>query len=97
MTTPDLYLEANHVMVVLTRLSCGWSKARLAEEAGVSASHVSRVEAGILPLAGKALLDYAEAMGCPPEALCVPFTRSPRKESTSAPTQTRRNGSATAS
>lgn len=77
MTTPDLYLEANHVMVVLTRLSCGWSKARLAEKAGVSPSHVSRVEAGILPLAGKALIDYAEAMDCPPAALCVPFTRSP--------------------
>lgn len=77
MTTSDPYLEANSVMVVLTRLACGWPKTRLADEAGVSASHVSRVEAGILPLSGKALFDYAAAMHCPPEALCVPFTRSP--------------------
>lgn len=77
MTAPDPYLEANPVMVVLSRLACGWPKARLAEEAGVSASHVSRVEAGILPLAGQALLDYARALDCPPQALGVPFTRSP--------------------
>ena len=62
---------------VLSKRDDGWSKARLAEKAGVSPSHVSRVEAGILPLAGKALIDYAEAMDCPPAALCVPFTRSP--------------------
>lgn len=74
---PGPSLEANPVMVVLNRLACGWPKARLAKEAGVSASHVSRVEAGILPLSGKALFDYAAAMHCLPEALCVPFTRSP--------------------
>lgn len=77
MTAPDPYVEANNVMVQLTRLACGWSKKRLADEAGVSASHVSRVESGVLPLAGKALTDYARAMECPPESLCVPFTRSP--------------------
>lgn len=77
MTAPNPYVEANNQMVQLTRLACGWSKKRLADEAGVSASHVSRIESGILPLAGKALTDYADAMGCPPEALCVPFTRSP--------------------
>lgn len=77
MTAPSLSVEANSVMVQLTRLACGWSKKRLADEAGVSASHVSRVESGVLPLAGKALVDYADAMQCPPEALCVPFTRSP--------------------
>ncbi|WP_457134862.1 XRE family transcriptional regulator [Mycobacteroides abscessus] len=77
MTAPSPVIEANSVMVQLTRLACGWSKKRLADEAGVSASHVSRVESGVLPLAGKALLDYATAMQCPPEALCVPFTRSP--------------------
>jgi Zn-dependent peptidase ImmA (M78 family) len=43
----------------------------------VSASHVSRVESGVLPLAGKALFDYAKAMQCPPESLCVSFIRSP--------------------
>ncbi|EIU06073.1 helix-turn-helix family protein [Mycobacteroides abscessus 5S-0422] len=77
MTAPSPVVEANSVMVQLTRLACGWSKKRLADEAGISASHVSRVESGVLPLAGKALLDYAQAMQCPPEALCVPFTRSP--------------------
>lgn len=77
MTAPGPYAEANNVMVQLTRLACGWSKKRLADEAGVSASHVSRVESGALPLAGKALFDYAEALQCPPEALRVPFTRSP--------------------
>ena len=82
MTAPDPYDDAaNSVMVQLTRLSRGWSKKRLADEAGVSASHVSRVEAGLLPLAGKALLDYAQAMECRPEALCVPFTRSPAQGS----------------
>ncbi|RIS00117.1 Putative DNA-binding helix-turn-helix protein [Mycobacteroides abscessus subsp. abscessus] len=77
MTAPSPVVEANSVMVQLTRLACGWSKKRLSDEAGVSASHVSRVESGVLPLAGKALLDYATAMQCPPEALCVPFARSP--------------------
>ncbi len=77
MTAPSPHVEANNVMVQLTRLACGWSRKRLANEADVSASHVSRVESGVLPLAGKALLDYATAMQCPPEALCVPFTRSP--------------------
>lgn len=77
MTALSPCVEANNVMVQLTRLACGWSKKRLADEAGVSASHVSRIESAVLPLAGKALIDYAEAMGCPPEALCVPFTRSP--------------------
>lgn len=77
MTAPQPAAEANSVMVQLTRLACGWSKKRLADEAGVSASHVSRVESGALPLAGKALFDYAEALQCPPEALCVQFTRSP--------------------
>lgn len=77
MTAPNPFVEANNVMVQLTRLACGWSKKRLADEAGVSASHVSRVESGVLPLAGKALYDYAHAMGCPPESLCVPFSRSP--------------------
>ncbi|MBN7560197.1 XRE family transcriptional regulator [Mycobacteroides abscessus] len=77
MTTPSPVVEANSVVVQLTRLACGWSKKRLADEAHVSASHVSRVESGVLPLAGKALLDYAQAMRCPPEALCVPFARSP--------------------
>lgn len=77
MTAPSPAIEANSVMVQLTRLARGWSKKRLADEAGVSASHVSRVESGVLPLAGKALLDYARAVQCPPQALCVPFTRSP--------------------
>ncbi|MBN2447908.1 MAG: ImmA/IrrE family metallo-endopeptidase [Phycisphaerae bacterium] len=77
MTAPSPYVEANNVMVQLSRLAHGWSKKRLADEAGVSASHVSRVESGVLPLAGKALLDYAQALQCPPESLCVPFTRSP--------------------
>jgi Zn-dependent peptidase ImmA (M78 family)/transcriptional regulator with XRE-family HTH domain len=76
-TAPDPYVEANNVMVQLTRLACGWSRKRLAKEASVSGSHVSRVESGVLPLAGKALFDYARAMRCPPESLCVPFTRSP--------------------
>jgi Zn-dependent peptidase ImmA (M78 family) len=76
-TAPNPYAEANSVMVQLTRLSCGWSKKRLASEAGVHSSHVSRVEAGRIPLAGKALTDYARALSCPPELLCVPFTRSP--------------------
>ena len=69
--------EANPVMVALTRLAHGWSKKRLAEEAGISGSHVTRVEAGALPLAGKALDDYARALQCPVEALCVAFERSP--------------------
>lgn len=77
MTAPSPSVEANSVMVQLTRLACGWSKKQLADEAGVSASHVSRVESGVLPLAGKALIDYANAMDCPVESLCVPFTRSP--------------------
>ena len=77
MTAPGPYAEANNVMVQLTRLACGWSKKRLADEVGVSPSHVSKVESGALPLAGKALLDYARVMQCSPEALCVPFTRSP--------------------
>lgn len=77
MTGTSPLAEANNVMVQLTRLACGWSRKRLADEAGVSGSHVSRVESGVLPLAGKALFDYARAMQCPPEALCVPFTRSP--------------------
>jgi Zn-dependent peptidase ImmA (M78 family) len=76
-TAPSPDVEANNVMVQLTRLACGWSKKRLADEAGVSGSHVSRVESGVLPLAGKALFDYARAMQCPPESLGVPFTRSP--------------------
>lgn len=77
MTAPDPHAQANSVMVQLNRLSCGWSMKRLADEAGVSSSHVSRVEAGILPLAGQALDDYAHALHCPPEALCVPFSRTP--------------------
>lgn len=77
MTAPEPYAEANNVMVQLTRLACGWSRKRLADEVGVSGSHVSKVESGGLPLAGKALLDYAQALQCSPEALCVPFTRSP--------------------
>jgi Zn-dependent peptidase ImmA (M78 family) len=76
-TAPGPYAEANNVMVQLTRLACGWSRKRLADEVGVSASHVSKVESGVLSLAGKALLDYARVMQCSPEALCVPFTRSP--------------------
>ncbi|WP_242663595.1 helix-turn-helix domain-containing protein [Mycobacterium syngnathidarum] len=48
-------------MVQLTRLACVWSRKRLADEAGVLGSHVSRVESGILPLAGKALFEYARA------------------------------------
>lgn len=64
------------MVVQLTRLACGWSKERLADEACVSASYVSRVESGVLPLAGKARLD-AQALQCPPQALCVSFTRSP--------------------
>ncbi|CCK57999.1 ImmA/IrrE family metallo-endopeptidase [Mycobacterium canetti] len=77
MTAPDPYVEANNVMVQLTRLACGWSRKRLADEAGVSASHVSKVESGVLSLAGKALFDYARVMQCSPQALCVPFVRSP--------------------
>ena len=76
MTAPGPYAEANSVMVQLTRLACGWSRKRLADQVGVSGSHVSKVESGVLPLAGKALHDYARVMQCPPEALCVPFTRS---------------------
>lgn len=74
---PPTYLHANSVMVQLTRLACGWSMKRLADVAGVSGSHVSRVESGGLPLAGKAVYDYAQAMQCPPASLCVPFTKSP--------------------
>lgn len=74
---PDPYAHANSEMVQLSRLACGWSRKRLAEEAGVSSSHVSRVEAGVFPLAGQALHDYAQALDCSVEALCVPFTRSP--------------------
>jgi len=77
MTVPNPCAEANNVLVQLNRLACGWSKKRLADEAGVSASHVSRVESGVLPLAGKALVDYAEAMQCSVESLCVPFMKSP--------------------
>ncbi len=77
MTAPEPNTEANNVMVQLTRLACGWSRKRLAAEVDVSPSHVSKVESGVLPLAGKALLDYAQALQCPPEALCVPFARSP--------------------
>lgn len=76
-TAPNPLAEANSVMVQLTRLAHGWSKKRLADEAGVSGSHVTRVESGTLPLAGNALLDYARALQCRPEALCVEFTRSP--------------------
>jgi len=76
-TVPNPCAEANNVMVQLTRLACGWSKKRLADEVGVSPSHVSRVESGVLPLAGKALFDYAQAMQCSVESLCVPFMKSP--------------------
>jgi Zn-dependent peptidase ImmA (M78 family)/transcriptional regulator with XRE-family HTH domain len=64
-------------MVQLFRLSLGWSKKDLATEVGVHASHVSRVEAGRLPLAARALHDYAQALECAPEALCVSFDPSP--------------------
>ncbi|WP_270486609.1 ImmA/IrrE family metallo-endopeptidase [Gordonia jacobaea] len=77
MVAPNPYAEANSVIVELVRLSCGWSKKRLAEEAGVHSSHVSRVEASRIPLAGKALADYAAALSCPTELLCVPFSRTP--------------------
>lgn len=70
-------LEANSAMVRLHRVALGWPKKRLAEEAGWSAPHVSRVEAGTLPLTGHALPDYARALGCSVEALCAPFTPSP--------------------
>jgi Zn-dependent peptidase ImmA (M78 family) len=69
--------EANSVMVQLMRLSRGWPMKRLAELAGVSPSHVTRVEAGLLPLAGKPLRDYAQALDCRPELLCVRYRRSP--------------------
>ncbi|MGW0454504.1 helix-turn-helix domain-containing protein [Gordonia sputi] len=75
MTAPTA--RANPVMVQLTRLSRGWSMKRLADEAAVSSSHVSRVEAGILALVSPALDDYARALACSPQALCVPFTRTP--------------------
>ena len=70
-------LVANAEVVRLTRVSCGWSMKRLAEAAAVSPSHVSRVESGSLPLAGKPLTDYARALQCSPEVLCVSFARSP--------------------
>ncbi|WP_418003521.1 ImmA/IrrE family metallo-endopeptidase [Mycobacterium sp. PDNC021] len=69
--------EANSVVVQLMRLSRGWPMKRLAELAGVHPSHVTRVEAGRLPLAGKPLRDYAQALDCRPELLCVPYRRSP--------------------
>ncbi|KAA0085572.1 ImmA/IrrE family metallo-endopeptidase [Mycolicibacterium sp. P9-64] len=69
--------EANSVMVQLMRLSRGWPMKRLAELAGVHASHVTRVEAGRLSLAGKPLRDYAQALSCRPELLCVPYRRTP--------------------
>lgn len=69
--------EANSVMVQLMRLSRGWPMKRLAELAGVHPSHVTRVEANYLPLAGKPLRDYARALDCRPELLCVPYRRSP--------------------
>lgn len=79
---PDLaadgtLLEANNAMVRLHRVALGWPKKRLADEAGWSAPHVSRVEAGTLPLAGPALPDYARALRCSVEALCASFTPSP--------------------
>lgn len=80
-TTLSPVAEANRVMVQLFRLSRGWSKKDLATEVGVHASHVSRVEAGRLPLAARALHDYALALECAPEALCVPFDRSPAEGS----------------
>lgn len=70
-------LNANPVLVTLTRLACGWPKAQLAETAGVSPAHVGKVEAGMQPLTGKPLLSYAEALGCPPAALCAPYRRAP--------------------
>lgn len=70
-------LEANSAMVRLHRVALGWQKKRLADEAGWSAPHVSRVEAGTLPLTGPALPDYARALGCSVEALCASFTPSP--------------------
>lgn len=70
-------LEANTAMVRLHRVALGWPKKRLADEAGWSAPHVSRVESGTLPLAGHALPDYARALGCTVEALCASFTPSP--------------------
>lgn len=70
-------LEANSALVRLARVALGWPKKRLANEAGWSAAHVSRVEAGTLPLAGPALSDYARALGCSVEALCASFTPSP--------------------
>ena len=74
-------VEASHVVVQLFRLSRGWSKKDLATEVGVHASHVSRVEAGRLPLAGHTLQEYARALECAPEALCVSFDRSPAEGS----------------
>lgn len=77
MTTPSPHAQANTELVYLHRLSRGWSKKRLADEARVSPSHVSRVEAGVLSLAGRPLADYAAAFQVPIQALCAPFTRSP--------------------
>lgn len=77
MTPPASGTEANRAMVQLTRLARGWSKQQLADAAGVSGSHVSRVESGALPVTDAMLVDYAQALQCPPAALCVPFTISP--------------------
>ncbi|WP_235718436.1 helix-turn-helix domain-containing protein [Mycolicibacterium goodii] len=77
LATDGKLLEANSAMVRLHRVALGWPKKRLADEAGWSAPHVSRVEAGTLPLTGTALPDYARALGCSVEALCASFTPSP--------------------
>lgn len=69
--------QANSTMVQLMRLSHGWPQKRLAQEAGVSDSHVSRVEAGRMPLTGRPLRDYAQALECPTELLCVAYTQTP--------------------
>lgn len=76
LTADGTLLEANSAMVRMHRVALGWPKKRLADEAGWSPAHVSRVEAGTLVLAGPALPDYARALGCSVEALCASFIPS---------------------
>lgn len=69
--------EANPRVVTLMRLSRGWSKKELADKAQVSPAHVTRVELGKLRLAGEPLREYAAALECRPELLCVDYEPSP--------------------
>ncbi|WP_100514159.1 XRE family transcriptional regulator [Mycobacteroides abscessus] len=71
------YPTGNPVMVRLHRVARGWPMRQLAQEAKVSAGHVSRVESGSLALSHYLLRSYADALQCPQEALCVAYDPSP--------------------